>query len=144
LVQLFLTLTRSPAAGSARRHLPAREELSSVGDQCAVVGIDARPSVRGRHQLAQYRRYALGRDRQLQRREAVVAEGVLGAVDVRQPVGVQHDAAGFHGCVGSYGGGNDLALSAQAVAFRIDQPGMVLAQIEDAAEQDGEADRWRE
>ena len=30
---------------------------------------------------------------------------------------------------------------AQAVAFRIDQPGVVLAQIEDAAEQDGEPDR---
>ena len=44
------------------------------------------------------------------------------------------------GRVGGDGGGDDLALGAQALALRVDQPGMILAQIEDAAEQDGEAD----
>src|SRR5262249_10452987 len=52
----------------------------------------------------------------------------------------EHDAARLHRRVGGYSGGDNLALRAQAFAFRIDQPGVILAQIEDATEQDGETD----
>src|SRR6185436_17568783 len=57
-----------------------------------------------------------------------------------QPVRIQDDAAGLDRRVGGDGGGYDLALGAQALALRVDQPGMILAQIEDAAQQDGKAD----
>ena len=127
--------------GGPARQLTAREQLGGVDDQRAVLRINARPRVGAGHQAAQDGRHALGRDRQLQGRETVVAEGAARAFDLRQPVGIEHDAARFHRRVGGDGGGDDLALRAQALALRVDQPGVVLAQIEDAAEQDGEPDR---
>jgi hypothetical protein len=111
-----LDLDAIAGRGSARATCP-REKLSSVGDQRAVMGIDARPRVRGRHQLALYRRHALRRDRQLEAAKASSRKGSW-RLDLRQPIGVS-TMRPVSTRVGGYGGGDDLALSAQAVAFRI-------------------------
>ena len=63
-------------------------------------------------------------------------------LDLRQHVRIEHDAAGILLArrVGGDGGRDHFALGPQTVALRLDQPRMILAQIEDAAEQDDEAD----
>ena len=120
--------------------LAAREQHRRIDDQRAVAAVDAGARVRRLDQPPQDGGDTLRADRQLEGREAVVAERDARVLRLGELVGVEHDALGLEGGVGGDGRGDDLALRLQRVALGIDQPGVVLAEVEDAEQQHAQPD----
>ena len=128
--------------GIGSRKLSAREQLIRINDQDPVGGIDARADV-GRQQAAlEQGRHAVGRDRQLHGGDVLVPQQAALALNLRQHVRIEHDASRILLArrVGSDGRRDHFSLGSQTVALRLDQPRMILAQVEDAAEKNDEAD----
>jgi hypothetical protein len=127
--------------GLVARKLAALQERRGIHDQRAVAAVDTGAARRRLDQAAQDRRHALGADRQL-----VGGEGVVvgrGDLFLRRRVGMDDEATGLDARVAGNGGGDDFALHAQGFPLGVDEPGVVLVEVEDAGDHHYEAGEAR-
>ncbi len=122
------------------QNLAADIERARVEQQRPVAIVDARARVGRRHQQTQKRRDALGIERELERREHLLAGTVgLAGMELKQPLWIDGDGIGVGGGGSGDGAGDDLALDEQALDARVDQAGAVFGKIQNAGNQRDEA-----
>ncbi len=142
-VQKFFVRVLPPfvTTGSLRASWPRCNQRCGIDDQRAVPAVDAGAPLGRLDEPPQDGRDSLRTDRQLERGEPVITlvSPLLLLVCRWQAVGVNDDAACFDARVAGDGGGDDLALDLQGFALGVDEPAVVLAEIEDAADHDAEA-----
>ncbi len=126
--------------GIVTRQLTAHEHRRRIEDERSVQGVDARPLGPRLQEPPQDRRDALGADRKLERGKRVVGGPLARIRRALQLVGIDDEPPRLDARVARDGGGDHLALDAKRVAFRLDQPIVVLALVEDASDDDDEAD----
>ena len=128
--------------GSVPDSCPRESNWSEINDQDSVGGIDSRADIRRQQAALEQGRHAVGWDRQLHGGDVLVPQQAALALDLGQHVGIEHDTSRILLArrVGGDGRRDHFSLGPQTVALRFDQPRMILAQVEDAAEEDDEAD----
>ncbi len=124
-----------PRAAAARRRGPRRANRDgAVEDQQAVLVIDAGAGAGRRGEVPQKRRDPLRVDGEFEARRIGLVEGrqALAGLHLEQQIGIDRDEVAVDGRRGGDGGGDDLALDAQALDAGIDQAGAPLVEKEDA------------
>ena len=114
----------------------ARIERARIEQQAALAVVDARPSARRRHEAAQQRRDPFRVDRELDRRQRVLAQSRgLAGLHLQELVGIDLDRVGLDGRRGRDGAGDDLALGEEALDASLDQALPELVEVEEADEE---------
>ncbi len=105
------------------RNVTAPVEIAAVDQQLPLAVIDPRAGPRRRHEPAQQRRHGLGVDREIERRDDVLAKPHrFAGLHLQQLVLVDADRVGVDRRGGGDGPGDDLALHQQALDPGLDQP----------------------
>ena len=120
----------------------AQLQLRAIGDQLAVGLINAHPHIVRLDQPPQDRCHPFRRDCQFHRGKRVVPERArVGRIG--KAVGIELHPIGIALRVRRDGDRNHPCLRRQALDFGINQPGMVLAENSNAADQDEQAEQVR-